>query len=384
MDTNRLHRLSRWFLLTGWLLIIMTAGCRIQPTPLPAPSSPIAESPAVPASPTRRPPAISQNAPPTSSPPTEAATLSPTETPTPVPTEVPPTLTPEPSPTVPPTDTPGPPPTPTIEAAGTDWLQYINLFRREAGLPLLREDSVFTFQSGEHSRYMSLTGELRHSQRENTPYSSSGGKMAAENGNIAAGFIGSDPFKWAINYWISAPFHAIPLLDPQLITTGFAEYRDPSAPTPLTATMDVRRGLGPLPADVSYPVMFPRNGGVTWVLRYSLPEFPEALSHCPGYQQATGSPIILQIGSGDQVPNVTGTALHKDGEYLAHCHYDETTFTHPDSYRQRTARLILDNRDAIVIIPQQPLVPDSTYEVRIDVNGTTYTWNFRTAAGPPG
>jgi uncharacterized protein YkwD len=384
MDINRLHTLSRWFLLTGWLLTIMTAGCRFQPTAPPAPSSPTAESPAIPASPTRPPPAINQNTTPTSPPPTETATSSPTETPTTIPTDVPPTLTPEPSPTVPPTDTPGPPPTPTIEAVGTDWLQYVNLFRQEAGLPPLLEDSVFSNESGQHSRYMSLTGELRHSQNEKSPYFTRGGSLAGENGNIASGFIGSDPFKWAINYWISAPFHAIPILDPQLNTTGFAEYRDASAPTPLTATMDVRRGLGALPASVSLPVMFPRDGGLTWVLRYSLPEFPEALSHCPGYQQPTGSPIILQIGTGDQVPQVTATGLYKDGDYLPHCYFDETTFTHPDAYRQRSARLILDNRDAIVLIPQQPLLPDSTYAVRIDVNGTTYTWSFQTAARPPG
>jgi uncharacterized protein YkwD len=383
MDNNRLSTLSRWLLLIGWLLIIMTAGCRIQPASQPDLPSPTAESATLAASPTRRPPAINQNATPTSPPPTETATSIPTETPTTIPTEVPPTLTPEPSPTLPPTDTPGPPPTPTIEAVGTDWLQYVNLFRQEASLPPLLEDPVFSNESGQHSRYMSLTGELRHSQNEKSPYFTRGGKLAGENGNIASGFIGSDPFKWAINYWISAPFHAIPILDPQLMTTGFAEHRDPSALTPLTATMDVRRGLGPFPSESVFPILFPRNDGLTWVLRYSLPEFPEALSHCAGYVQPTGAPIILQIGAGEQVPRVTATGLYKDGEYLAHCFFDETTFTHPDPYRQRSARLILDNRDAIVLIPQQPLLPDSTYAVRVDVNGTTYTWSFRTAARPP-
>ncbi|MFO7662476.1 MAG: hypothetical protein R6X18_07765 [Chloroflexota bacterium] len=365
-----------------WLLLANLAACQNPTTVSPDPTDTPVATLSVP-SPTRIPPSVNQNATPNQPPPIATSTVPPTATPTVLPTELPPTTTPEPSSTVLPTDTPGPLPTPTIEAVGTDWLQYANIFRREADLPPLREDTVFTFQSGQHSRYMSLTGELRHSQKDSSPYYSSGGQLAAENGNIAAGFIGSDPFKWAINYWISAPFHAIPLLDPQLITTGFAEYRDPSAPTPLTATMDVQRGLGPLPADTSYPIMYPRNGGVTWVLRYSLPEFPEALSHCPGYQQPTGAPIILQIGSGDQVPRVQSTTLLKDGAIMAHCHYDETTFSHPDAYRQRTARLILDNRDAIVIIPQQPLLPDSTYEVRIDVNDETYTWNFRTASGPP-
>ncbi len=311
---------------------------------------------------------------------TTAPTVAPTTTPLPSPTEEqPPTPTAPPDPTA----TPEPAASPTIEAAGTDWLQFVNLFRREANLPLLREETSWSLDAALHSRYMVMTGDLRHNQDPASPFSTRGGQTAAENGNIAAGYIGSDPYEWAFNYWMSAPFHAIPILDPQLAATGFAEYRDAAGVTTVAATLDVRRGLGGLPAEVEYPVMFPRNDGITWVLRYSLPEFPEALSTCVGYQQPTGAPIILQIGSGGAVPNVTGTALYRDGEYLAHCHFDETNYNHPDAYRQKSARTILDQRDAIVIIPQQPLLPDSTYAVRVDANGQTYTWSFRTVAGPP-
>lgn len=314
----------------------------------------------------------------TTQPPEDTAV--PTIPPTTIPTDEP-----LPTPTVPPppTSTPGTPPTPTLEAVGTDWLQYVNRFRTEANLPPLLENTIWSLDSNQHSRYMTYTGNLGHTEDSASPYYTAGGKTAGENGNVAAGWVGSDPFKWAFNYWMSAPFHAIPIIDPQLNSTGFAEYRDINGVQPLTATMDVRRGLGALPAGFTYPVMYPRDGGQTWVLRYSLPEFPEALSTCAGYVQPTGAPIILQIGDGSQVPNVTASALYRDGEYLAHCRFDETTFTHPNEYRQRSARLILDNRDAIVIIPQHPLLPNSTYSVRIDANGQTYTWSFRTLPGPP-
>jgi uncharacterized protein YkwD len=345
----------------------------------PPPASPPATS-------TPRPqPAITQATRPPVSPATESPDATSTESapepsPTVASTEEPP---PSPSPTPDPTATPTTPPTPTIEAVGTDWLRYLNLFRQQANLPPLLENTLWSLDSAQHSRYMTYTGNLGHSEDGASQYYTRGGQTAGENGNIAAGFIGSDPFKWAFNYWMSAPFHAIPILDPQLATTGFAEYRDASAAQPLTATLDVRRGLGPLLDGVSYPIMFPRDDGLTWVLRYSLPEFPEALSTCPGYQQPTGAPIILQIGDGSQVPSVTASSLFRDDQPLAHCRFDETNFTHPNEFRQRSARLILDNRDAIVIIPQQPLVPDSTYSVRIDANGQTYTWSFRTASGPP-
>lgn len=292
------------------------------------------------------------------------------------------TTEPSPAPTDPPPPTPEPLPSPTIEAVGTDWLQYANLFRASAGVPPLLENTRWSLDASQHSRYMVYTGDLGHNEDPASAYYSAAGQIAGENGNIAAGYIGSDPYEWAINYWMSAPFHAVPLLDPQLAATGFAEYRDAAGPQPLAATMDVARGLVLLPDSVSFPIMYPGNGQRTWVLRYSLPEFPEALSTCPGYQQPTGAPIILQIGDGREVPRVSAVALYRDGEYLAHCWFDETTFTHPNEFRQRSARTILDQRDAIVVIPQQPLLPDSTYSVRVDVNGQVYTWSFHTVAAP--
>ncbi len=318
-------------------------------------------------------------------------TTVPSATPTAVPATAPPatpteepTAAPSPTPTTAPTPAAeAASPTPTIAAVGTDWLQFVNRFRASAGLPPLRENTAWSLDAFDHSRYMAYTGDLSHSQDVNSPYFSRAGMAAAENGNIAAGYNSSEPFQWAFNYWMSAPFHALPIIDPQLATTGFAEYRSPDALLGATATLDVRRGLGPLPDGVAYPIRYPGDGASTWVLRYSLPEFPEALSTCPGYQQPTGAPIILQLGDGRLTPHVTATSLARDGQYLAHCWFDETTFTHPNEFRQRSARTILDQRDAIVLIPQEPLLLNTTYAVRIDANGQTYTWSFHTVAGPP-
>ena len=326
--------------------------------------------------PTRRPPvATTPTTEPTPDPSPTATAAAPTpDTPTPVaPTNVATTSTP----------TAAPLPSPTIVAFDPDWLRYLNGFRVAAGLPALREDSAWSAESGLHSRYMILSGDVGHSEDPNNPFYTNAGNAAGDTGNIAIGNLSSAPFQWAINYWLSAPFHAVPMLDPQLAVTGFGEYRDPGGIQAVGATLDVERGLGALPDGVEFPVMWPGNDSVTWVLRYSLPEFPAALSHCTGYSQATGAPIILQLGDGRLTPNVTATTLLRDGEPLAHCQFDETNYTHSDAWTQRSARTILDQRDAVVLIPAAPLVPDATYAVRVDANGQTYTWSFRTAAGPP-
>jgi uncharacterized protein YkwD len=334
-----------------------------------ADSAPSASEDAASAPATRAPPLATRHSPPAT------PTVEPTPEPLPSATPLPPTPVA--------TATPEPQPSPTIVALDPDWLRYLNNFRAAAGLPLLREDTAWSAESGLHSRYMVLSGDVGHSEDPNNPLFTRAGNAAGDAGNIAIGNLSSAPFQWAINYWLSAPFHAVPMLDPQLAVTGFGEYRDPGGIPAVGATLDVERGRGALPDGVQFPILWPGNDSVTWVLRYSLPEFPAALSHCAGYSQATGAPIIIQIGDGSRTPDVTATTLLRDGEPLAHCQFDETNYTHPDAWTQRSARTILDQRDAIVLIPAAPLVPDATYAVRVDANGETYTWSFRTAVGPP-
>jgi len=294
------------------------------------------------------------------------------------PTAVPSTFTAAPPPTTLPTATPAP-----TAAPGPDWLQYLNLFRAEAGLPPVIENPNWSADSVLHSRYMVYTGQLGHIEEPNSEYFTAGGNEAAINGNIAATVSGMLPNRWAFNYWMSAAFHAVPMIDPELGSVGFGEYRDDAGIESVTATLDIKRGLGALPPSIRFPIMFPKEGGRTWVLRYSLPEFPFVLTTCPGFQQPSGPPVILQIGSGDQIPRVTGTAFMDSGKLLPHCAFDETNYFNPDSRLQRSGRSILDARDAIVILPQSPLELGKTYTVRVDVNGASHKWSFETVRDAP-
>jgi hypothetical protein len=65
---------------------------------------------------------------------------------------------------------------------------------------------------------------------------------------------------------------------------------------------------------------------------------------------------------------------------LEHCVFDETTYTNPDSGTQSTGRNVLNARDAIVLIPRNPLTAGAIYQVSITANGQTYAWSFMVSA----
>jgi hypothetical protein len=268
---------------------------------------------------------------------------------------------------------------------GPDWLRYYNQFRTQSGLPQLSENVAWSAGSLAHSQYMMNNSLSVHAEDPNKPGYSATGNEAGKNGNIAiSGWEGASDL-WPIDYWMSAAFHAVPMLNPHLTQTGFGVFRDASNSFKMTASLDVssQRDLGELPTSITYPLTYPQDGGNVWVLSYSLPEFPNPLTACSGLQKPTGTPIILQIGDGDLVPSVTHTSLtSSDGTSLTHCVIDETRYVNSNAYQQQQGRLILDKQDAIVLIPARPFTVGETYTASITVNGETVEWSF-TAVAPP-
>ena len=314
--------------------------------------------------------------------PTATATLLPTATTEPT---APPTEPPAPTATLPPTATLMPTATavPT-NVPGPNWLRYYNQFRTQSGLPQLSENSAWSIGAAAHSVYMMNNQLTVHAQDPNKPGYSAAGNEAGVNGNIAvSGWEGASDL-WPIDYWMSAPFHAVPMLNPLLTQTGYGTFRDASNSFKMTATIDVssQRDLT-LPPGLTFPITYPRDGGEIWVLSYSLPEFPNPLTACSGLQKPVGAPIILQIGDGSLVPSVTQTALTtSSGTRLTHCVIDETRYVNSNAYQQQQGRTILDKQDAIVLIPAQPLAVGETYTASVTVNGETIEWSF-TAVSPP-
>lgn len=308
-----------------------------------------------------------------------------TSTPTPPPTVTPAaTNTPVPTETQVPTDTPVPPPTATtIQMPMPDWLSYINEFRRIGNLPLISHSFDLTAGSSWHSSYMVINDEpFAHSEDPNNPLFKVIGDEAARKGNIFATSQTDARFNWAVNFWFSAPFHSVPMLDPRLHTIGYGDYVEDIGSFKMSAVAEVRTGVGELPESVTYPLFFPGDGSQTWITRLSLLEWPSPYGNCPGYQQPTGPALIMQLGPGDVTPNVENFAVTKGGQVLDACLFDETNYINANVYTQELGRTILGERDAIVIIPREQLAVGETYTVTVAVSGETHSWSFDVVKPP--
>lgn len=375
------------------VLLILSYTREPEPTPIAAlPETadvPLSTAPITPTStytPTPEPEAEASDTPLPSS--TATAPPTATETPanTPTPTVPPsPTATETPVPTPLPTPTPSPTPIPQ-----PDWLIYINTFRSLIGVEVVADNGDWSQGSLLHSVYMVNTGDITHEPDTTSQWYTEAGRLAAKYGNIAATEYSQATYVWAINYWMSAPFHALPILDPELTAVGFGFFSNPSqmnsgnlGAVNVAATLDIQRGIvSPALEILQFPISFPPDGGETWVLKHDLYEYPNPLTSCPGYSRPTGAPIIIQTGTGTGRPNINSFLFTENGVAAAACMFDETTYTNSDAFAQDIGRKILDPRDAVVIIPRNPLVVGSTYAVTITVDGTPYTTQF-TAVAPP-
>lgn len=253
------------------------------------------------------------------------------------------------------------------------WLSYLNSYRAIAGLPALTEDPTYSEGDYNHAVYTVNTGVLAHVEDSSSPWYTASGDLAARNGNVMGGSSTSYTDEDAIDLWMQGPFHALGILDPHLQITGFGSYRDAGgANFEMAATLDVLRGRGNLPSSVVFPIQWPGNGSTVPLSRYGGGESPDPLAKC-GYTAPTGLPVILEIGDGSQTPDVdAGKSSFKQGATsLTFCIYDETSFPSGS-----TEHAVLDSRDAIVLIPRQPLTPGGTYTPTITTNGATYTWSF--------
>jgi len=244
-----------------------------------------------------------------------------------------------------------------------------------AALPPVTENASWSYGNWLHAHYMVKNDVIQHTEDPSNPWYTPEGLAAAQSSNLAGHHNVNTSDKWAIDAWMQAPFHAVGILDPQLLQVGYGSYREANGGLQMGAGLDVIRGLGHIPPSVEFPIKWPSDGAsVPLTLHWG--EYPSPLTSCPGYSSPSGLPIILQIGPGNLTPNVTSHLFMQGSTPLEHCVFDETSYSNPDSSQQSLGRGILDSRDAIILIPRNPLTPGASYTVSITVSGKTHTWSF--------
>ena len=216
---------------------------------------------------------------------------------------------------------------------------------------------------------------IGHTEDPGNPWYTPEGLKAAQSSNLAVFSNINTTDEAAVAAWMDGPFHALGVLDPALKQVGFGSYRENIGLYRVGAALNVIQGLGSIPSGTKFPIFFPADGTKTPLSTFT-GESPSPLSSCPGYSIPSGSNIILQIGDGSKTPNVTAHSFLKNGIAQPHCIFDETNYQNSDSISQTLGRSILNSRDAIVIMPRDPLIPGATYSVSITVNGKTHAWSF--------
>ena len=252
-------------------------------------------------------------------------------------------------------------------AASSTWLDRLNAWRANVGVPALTENTTWDAGDYDHSVYMVKNDLVTHYEDPTKPYYTAAGDQAAKSGNIEVSSTTSATDPGAIDWWMAAPFHALGMMDPRLASTGFGAYRD-STTSPWQAgfTLDTLRG-NPFTGG-AYPVYFPGNGSTEPLTNYSGNESPDPLALCSGYTMPVGLPLFIQVGGFVNTTVSAATLVRaSDAASLQVCAFD--------SHAASVGSMLYD-RGAVVIIPRQPLQTGQRYVVAVTVNGVPYTWSF--------
>jgi hypothetical protein len=259
--------------------------------------------------------------------------------------------------------------------APATWLDRVNFYRATAALPPVAEDRSLSDAVLEHARYMVAHDEVKHSENPRARGATRAGAAAAALSNLAGSTSAFEPDAWAVDMWMQAPFHAIGILDPALAHVGFGIHRESDGRIQTAAGLDVLSGRTLTRRVAPYPIVWPADGA--WVpLTAHTDEYPSPLTSCAGYRAPAGLPLIVQFGTGGNVPRVTGSWIAEEGRELDHCIFDETSYRNRDADQQRLGRAILASRNAIVLIPRRPLTPGVMYRAVVEVNGRLVDWTF--------
>ncbi|HEX4209355.1 MAG TPA: CAP domain-containing protein, partial [Candidatus Binataceae bacterium] len=286
------------------------------------------------------------------------------------------------------------PPTPSVSAAqlaaAQPWLTRLNYYRGLAGLAAVAPDPALEAGDIAHARYLvkndganmktGAIGAEAHTEDASNPWYSHEGLIAAQASDVEEGFQPNES-AWispaiAIDGWISIPFHRLAILNPGLHSAGYGQYCEDGYCAAAMNLLTDRDEAPSLPQILPKPIMFPPDGS-TLPLKSWQGEWPNPLTSCPGYTGPSGLAITLQLGL-TLVARLKDYKVTSDGgarSAIETCGFDSTTYVNPDPVAQHSARRILTNLGAVVIVPREPLEPGH-YTVTLTANDRPYAWSF--------
>ena len=282
-----------------------------------------------------------------------------------------------------PSPTPTGTPLPVTPPAATDWHNVLNYYRASAHLPAVAENANWSSGAVNHAIYMVRNDVLTNSENPATPLYSPEGATEAANSNLMLSDNVNTTDQQALDFWMSKPFHALGMIDPAWLSTGFGSFQEDAGQFDryrMGAVLDVRQGLGAIPGSVAFPIKWPEHNTTIYLTSYDGNEQPDPLTSCPGYSAPSGLPILVQVGPGGSNFTVGAHTIQQGNTSQPHCAFTSTTYTNSiDPGLQSLGRQILAASDAVVLIPQQPLIHGLSYTVSIVVNGNTLVWTFHVA-----
>ena len=176
--------------------------------------------------------------------------------------------------------------------ASPEWLVRMNAWRVMSGLTPVVENSTWSQQGAEHGCYMLKNG-ITHYQNPALPGYTPGGAEAGKSGNVATTW-GPNPITDSefVDWWMSAPFHAIGMLRESLQTSGYGrcDIGDGKG-----ATVDVIRGVNYYVPDNPEPILFPGRDTTSHLYRFRA-ETPDPVQLC-GWDRSTLTPLIASTSS---------------------------------------------------------------------------------------
>ena len=253
-------------------------------------------------------------------------------------------------------------PSPAYIPPTADWLTTVNYYRAMAGDAPVTEDPTMSAGATNHSCYMLYNG-ISHDEVPGLQGYTPEGDLAGNNGNVAVSSVINTSDRTDVELWMTGPFHAIGVLRPNLVTTGFGRCDLPNTPTWHSgATLDVIRGLSSAPRPAS-PVLFPGNGTTTNLDRFVV-ETPNPLDFC-GWTGAAGLPIIAMMPEG---ANSASASLSGPNGPIDICVLSASNTT-------GVAQQILQGDNAVVIVPRTVLAQGG-YSVTANTSARTVNWSF--------